>query len=104
MSQDYELEVLARVRMRQHREAAQRLRNIAQAEQTACEQPKVPAGLSLAYLGCLITRFAAAGRLADIADPLRELWHRLRTTRPAPRRSSERMRPTELRTGPSPRR
>ena len=50
MSADYELEVLARARMRQHREAAQRLRNIARVEKTACEPPKVLTGFSLGHL------------------------------------------------------
>ncbi len=50
MCVDYEFEVLARVRMREHREAAQRLRNIAHAEKVARGQPGVLAGFSLANL------------------------------------------------------
>jgi len=55
MCVEYEFEVLARVRMRQHREAAQRLRNIAQAEKVACGRPGVLAGFLLANLVRLLT-------------------------------------------------
>jgi hypothetical protein len=65
MCADYELEVLARVRMRQHHEAAQRLRNIAQAEKVARGQPGVLAGFSLANL----VRLFATRRRVSVGRP-----------------------------------
>ena len=66
MSQDYEFEILARVRMRQHREAAQRLRNIAQAEKAACRQPEGRAGFSLAYSLAYLVRLLAHRRRISV--------------------------------------
>ncbi len=74
MSQDYELEILASVRMRQHREAAQRLRNIAQAEKAARGQSEGRAGFSLAYSLAYLVRLLAPRRRnsVDRQNPVHE--------------------------------
>jgi CRISPR/Cas system endoribonuclease Cas6 (RAMP superfamily) len=70
MSQDYEIEILARARIRQHREAARRLANIAQVLQAGRGRPDGLGGFSLANLVRLLR--ARARTLAGRQRPVTE--------------------------------